>query len=166
MVPVMTVRILLKSWAMPPVSWPIGFHLLGLPDPVLRGDLVGEIAEEPVEHEALAASQRSDAQLGPELLAVAPQRACISRRRCRTWFRPESQKAPKGCSELFASTSDDDQFDEVLAERFLARPSENLFRLRIPVQDAAAFVDLDEGVERGIDDAARQLLALAQGFLR
>ena len=26
-----------------------GFHLLGLPDPVLRRDLVGEVAEETVE---------------------------------------------------------------------------------------------------------------------
>ena len=30
----------------------------------------------------------------------------------------------------------------------------------------AVFVHLDEGVERGIDDAARQLFAFAQGFLR
>ena len=33
-----------------------GFHLFGLPDPVLGGDLVGEIAHEAVEHEAVAAS--------------------------------------------------------------------------------------------------------------
>ena len=32
------------------------FHLLGLPDPVLGRDLVGEIAHEAVEHEAVAAS--------------------------------------------------------------------------------------------------------------
>ena len=55
----------------------------------------------------------------------------------------------------------DDQLDEVLAERVLARPTENLFGLRIPVQDAAGLVDLDEGIERGLDDAARQLLDIA-----
>ena len=33
-----------------------GFHLLGLPDPVLGRDLVGEVADEAVEHEAVAAS--------------------------------------------------------------------------------------------------------------
>ena len=32
------------------------FHLLGLPDPLLGRDLVGEVADEPVEHEAVAAS--------------------------------------------------------------------------------------------------------------
>ena len=32
------------------------FHLFGLPDPVLGRDLVGEIADEAVEHEAVAAS--------------------------------------------------------------------------------------------------------------
>ena len=33
-----------------------GFHLLGLPDPFLGGDLVGEVADEAVEQEAVAAS--------------------------------------------------------------------------------------------------------------
>ena len=55
---------------------------------------------------------------------------------------------------------------ELLPERFVVRPAEDLFGLRIPVPDAAALVDLDEGVERGIDDAARQLFAFAQRFLR
>ena len=51
-----------------------GFHLLGLPDAVLRRDLVGEVAEETVEQDALAALQRGDAQLGGEFLSVAPPR--------------------------------------------------------------------------------------------
>jgi hypothetical protein len=38
-----------------------GLHLFGLPNPVLRRDLVGEIAEESVEHETLSAFQRGDA---------------------------------------------------------------------------------------------------------
>ena len=49
-------------------------HLLGLPDAVFRRDLVGEIADEAVEHDAVAALQRGDAELDLELLAVAPQR--------------------------------------------------------------------------------------------
>ena len=59
----------------------------------------------------------------------------------------------------------DDQFAELRSNRLGARPSEDLFGLRIPVGDDAVFVHLDEGVERGIDDAARQLFAFAQGFL-
>src|SRR3990170_6203573 len=59
-----------------------------------------------------------------------------------------------------------DQFAELLSQRFIVRPAEDLFRLRIPVSDAAVLVDLDEGIERRIDDAARQLLAFAQRFLR
>ena len=50
------------------------FHLLGLPDAVLRRDLVGEVAEESVEHDAVAASQPGDAQFDLDLPAVAPQR--------------------------------------------------------------------------------------------
>jgi hypothetical protein len=49
-----------------------------------------------------------------------------------------------------------DQFAELLSQRHLAT-SEDRFRLRIPVSDAAFLVDLDEGVERGIDDAARRV---------
>ena len=48
-------------------------HLFGLPDPLLRRDLVGEVAEKSVEHDAVAAFQRGDAELDLELLAVAPQ---------------------------------------------------------------------------------------------
>ena len=50
------------------------FHLFGLPDPVLGRDLVGEIANESVEHESVARPQRGDAQFDLDLLAVAPPR--------------------------------------------------------------------------------------------
>ena len=58
------------------------------------------------------------------------------------------------------------QIEHIPAERFVARPAEDILGLRIPVPDKAPLVDLDEGVERGIDDAARELLAFAQRLLR
>ena len=48
------------------------FHLLGMPDALLGGDLVGEVAEEAVEQDALAALQRGDAELRREFASVAP----------------------------------------------------------------------------------------------
>ena len=53
-----------------------GFHLLRLPDPVLGRDLVGEVADEAVEDEAVAALQRGDAELDlefPVRRAAAPR---------------------------------------------------------------------------------------------
>ena len=58
------------------------------------------------------------------------------------------------------------QIEHIVAERFIARPAEDIFGLRIPGPDEALLVDLDEGVERGVDDAARKLLAFAQRLLR
>ena len=58
------------------------------------------------------------------------------------------------------------QFEHVFPERFIARPSEDIFGLRIPVPDEALLVDLDEGIERRVDDAARELFAFAQRLLR
>src|SRR6478736_7097395 len=66
----------------------------------------------------------------------------------------------------FAFAFGNDQVDRVLAEHLVAVPAEELFGLRIPVQDAARLVGLDEGVERGLDDVAGEAFALAQGFLR
>ena len=51
-----------------------GFHLFGLPNPVLRRDPVGQVANETVEHETVTALQRGDAELDLDLLAVPPQR--------------------------------------------------------------------------------------------
>ena len=70
-VPVITVRILLKSCAMPPVS-SHRLHLLGLPDPVLGRDPVGEIADECIEYEAVARLQCGDAQFSGDLRSIPP----------------------------------------------------------------------------------------------
>jgi len=51
-----------------------GFHLFGLPNPVLRRDLVGQVAYESIEHDSVAAPQRGDAQLDPDLSSVASRR--------------------------------------------------------------------------------------------
>ena len=105
------------------------------------------------------------AQFDLDLLAVAPQRLD---------FEAASEDlAVSGAQEALqarlvgvAVRLRNDQLAELAAERFAARPAEDLFGLRIPVRDGAVFVHLDEGIERGIDDAARQLLAFAQRFLR
>ena len=49
-------------------------HLFRLTDPLLGGDLVGEVADEGIEHHAVAAFQRGDAELDLEFRAVAAQR--------------------------------------------------------------------------------------------
>src|SRR2546430_2179175 len=48
-------------------------HLLGVPDAVLRRDLVSEIADEAVEQDAVAPRQLGDGEFDLDLLAVAPQ---------------------------------------------------------------------------------------------
>ena len=141
------------------------FHLLGMPDPVFRRDLVGEVADEPVEHDAAAAPQLGDAELDLDLVAVTPQRLDLE---------PAAEDlALAGAQEMFeagavivAMNRRDDQVAEFLADRLGARPAEDLLGLRIPVGDDPAFVHLHEGIERGIDDAARELLAFAQALLR
>ncbi|MGY3122031.1 hypothetical protein ACVWXQ_005968 [Bradyrhizobium sp. S3.14.4] len=60
----------------------------------------------------------------------------------------------------------DDEVDPIPAQRFVAPPAEQLLGPRAPVQDGAALVGLDEGVERGLNDIAREQLAFAQGLFR
>src|SRR6185503_19952816 len=50
-------------------------------------------------------------------------------------------------------------------DRLLALPAENCFGLRIPLADDTALIPLHEGIERGVDDAARHALALDQRLL-
>jgi hypothetical protein len=141
------------------------FHLLGLPDPFLRRDLVGEVAEKSVEQKAAAGLQRGDAEFRREFpavasphhdLAAAPENQAL----------PGAQEAPERGLELAMVVSGHDQVDQVLAEHVLARPSEDGLRLRIPVAYGAALVHLHERIERGLDDVARELRAFAQRLLR
>src|SRR4030088_1794370 len=141
-----------------------GPPFFGPPNPVLRGDLVGESAQESVQDKALSRFHRGGAQLGPELSSIAPPRHDFAAA-SENLVSSGAQKARQTCSQTIAICFPNKQFDEVFPECVLARPPENRFRLRIPVQDAAAFVDLDEGIERGIDDAACLSFAFAQCFL-
>jgi hypothetical protein len=119
---------LLKSWAIPPVSCPQRFHLFGLTNPVFRRDLFREIAKEAVEQNALAAPQGGDAQFGREFPVVATQ--CLD-------FTPvaenfglaQAQKALQRRPEIAALGFRNDQIDEVAAESVVARPSEDFLRL-------------------------------------
>ena len=163
----MTVRILLKSCAMPPVSWPTASIFSACRIRSSAAILSVRSRMKPLNTKPSRRLQRGDAQFDLDLLAVAPQRL-ESRgggrgsrlRRCAGSARSA------GLMRVAVRRPADDQFAELLAERFVARPAEDLFGLRIPVRDDALLVHLDEGVERGIDDAARQLLAFAQRFLR
>ena len=141
-----------------------GFHLLGLPDPVLCRDLVGEIAQEAVQDKTLAGFHRGGAQLGPEFFSIAAPGYDFAAA-LQNLVASGAQKARQTCSESLAIGFPDQEFDEVLAKCFLARPSENHFGLRIPVEDAATLVDLDKCIERSIDDAAGLSFAFAQYFL-
>src|SRR5205085_11502452 len=139
-------------------------HLLGVPDAVFRRDPAGEIADEAVEHDAVAALQRRDRKLDLELLAAAPQRLDLQ--------PPSEEPAVTGVQEVFESGAMrlaallwNDHVDELLSDRLAARPAEDLLGLAVPIGDNACFVHLHEGVQRGFDDSAGKLLALAQGLL-
>jgi len=141
-----------------------GLHLLGLPDAVLGGDLVGEVAHEAVEHEAVAALQLGHAQFDLEFLAVAPDRVDFEAAAEDGAFSTAQEPLHAGGVRVAVGVRDD-QFAEFGSHRFGVRPSEDVLGLRIPIRDRALLVHLDEGVERVVDDAARQLLAFAQRFL-
>src|SRR6266702_2137037 len=142
-----------------------GLHLLGLPDAILGGDLVGEIAHEAVEHEAVAAFQLGHAQFDLEFLAVAPHRIDFEAAAEDGAFSAAQEPLQAG-RVVVAVDVGDDQFVEFGSDRFSACPAEDLLGLRIPVRDRTLLIHLDEGVERVVDDAARQLLAFSQGLLR
>ena len=111
--------------------------------------------------------RRSAVMLSSTLISLPSRRsASISMRRPRIRTFAGAQKALQAGAVSGAVKLRDDQLAEVSPSASLARPAEDVFRLRIPVRDDAALVHLDKGVERGIDDAARQLFAFAQGFLR
>jgi hypothetical protein len=109
-----------------------GFHLLGLAKPVLRRDLVSEVAQEAVEHESVAAFQRGDAQFDLDLLAVTPLGVDFDPASEDVAFSG-AQEAVEGCRVRGAVSLRNDQFSETLAQRLVARPPEYAFRLGIPV---------------------------------
>ena len=80
----------------------------------------------------------------------------------RLGFEKELKSGP----DAFALGRGDEEIDGILPDRLLARPAEQLLGLRVPGQDRAGLVGLREGIERGVDDVARKLLAFAQGLLR
>ena len=59
-----------------------------------------------------------------------------------------------------------DQIGQPPADRLGARPAEDRLRLRIPLDHGAGLVHLHEGIERGIDDAARHAFDFEQRLLR
>ena len=107
---------------------------------------------------------RSAAQLRHDLLAVPPP---------DLEFTPGLahhlvaglQKSLQGLFQRPLAVAPAHQIEHVLAERLLAGPAEDGFSLRIPGADDALLVDLDECIERGVDDAAREAFAFAQRFL-
>ncbi len=142
-----------------------GLHLLGLPDPVLGRDPVGEVADESVEQEASTRPQRGDAQLDRDFLSVAPPDLEFAAGLTDCLIAGK-QEGLQGFLEGALPVRLAHQIEHIPAERFIARPAEDVFSLGIPVPDTALLVDLDEGVQRGVDDAARELLAFAQRLLR
>ena len=123
-----------------------GFHFFGLPNAVLCRDLVREVADESVENKALPRFQRGDAQLGPEFLSVAPPGHDFAAA-SENFVLPGAQEAFQGCLELIAVRAGENQIEQVLPERFLARPAEDRLGLRIPVEDAAALVALEKRID-------------------
>src|SRR4029453_19173528 len=57
------------------------------------------------------------------------------------------------------------RFGERASERFLSRPAESKFGLRVPVLDYVRSIDRNERVVRRIDDRTRPRLVLAERML-
>jgi hypothetical protein len=150
---------------MPPVSWPTASIFSAWPDPVLGRDPVGEIADECVEHEATACLQRGNAQLNRDFLAVAPPDLEFAAGLTDDFFAGK-QEGLQGFLERSLPVRLAHQIEHIPAERFVARPAEDILGLRTPGPYNTLLVDLDEGVQRGVDDAACKLLAFAQRLLR
>src|SRR5262249_27629029 len=100
------------------------FHLLGMTDPVFRSDPVGEIADEAVEHDAVASLQLGDGKLDLDFLTVAPQGLD---------FHALSEDPPlAGEQKMFEAGTvggavplGHDQLDELLSDRVAAWPAED-----------------------------------------
>ena len=107
--------------------------------------------------------QRGDAQFDLDLLAVAPHRLDLEAAAEDPGFAGAQEPLQAGLMRVAVDVGGR-SVRERASEHLVARPAEDLLGLRIPVRDHALLVDLDEGVERGLDDAARQLFAFAQGF--
>ena len=75
MLPTMMVSRLLKSCAMPPVSWPIGLHLLGLPQGLLGLQALGNLVRDPLLQGLVQALELLGGLLG--LLAGEEQLALV-----------------------------------------------------------------------------------------
>src|SRR5207237_6581892 len=147
------------------VELAVRFPILCLMYPVLDRDPLGEVGEEFFEHKTPTRLQRGDAQLNRDFLAVPPPDLEFAAGLTDDLFAGK-QEGLQGFLERSLPVGLAHQIEHIAAERFIARPAEDILGLRIPVPDNALLVDLDEGVERRVDDAARKLLAFAQGLLR
>src|SRR6202023_2485429 len=116
-----------------------GFHLLGLPDPVLCRDLVGEIAQEAVQDKTLAGFHRGGAQLGPEFFSIAAPGYDFAAA-LQNLVASGAQKARQTCSESLAIGFPHQEVDEVLAKCFLARPSTYHFCFGMSLQASGSLV--------------------------
>src|SRR5689334_19546514 len=131
----------------------------------LRRELLGDVAQEGVEHITGAARQRGHAELdfyplaaaanGIELDALTEDGPC-----------PVPQEARDAVAMAAAEVIRHDQAGERSPDRLLARPAEDGLGLRIPFEHVPGVIHLDEGVKSAIDDVAGELLALAGRLLR
>src|SRR5690606_17243530 len=132
--------------------------LLAEPKRLLRALALGDVADERAEVQPLAYLDGADRDLDLELVAVAAQRvelgAAVQQRRLARF----DEAAESGAVRV-AVAFGHDEVGDLTAERLLARPAEHLLGGRVPVDDAAALVDGDDGVEGGVDDQASRFLA-------
>ena len=166
MVPVMTVRMLLKSWAMPPVSWPTASIFCACRS--CSSAAIFSVRSRMKPLNTMPSRRRSAVMLSSTLisLAVAPQRLDFE-------ALPEdralagAQEALDARSVRVAMGFRDDQIAEVSGRSPRSRGQPNIASAcEFQSVTSPGLVHLHEGVERGIDDAARQLLAFAQRLLR
>ena len=141
-----------------------GIHLLRLAQLRLAGDLVGQVADECVEHVAAQAAQCRDGELDPELAAVAPDRFDLEAL-AQDCGLAGVEKAFEPRLVTRAVRGRHDRGGERPPDRLGARPAEHRLGLPVPLRDVAGLVHLHEGIERRVDDPARHLLAFRERLL-
>src|SRR5262245_1945435 len=139
------------------------FHLLRLAHLFLGSELRGDVAHQQVVNIAAAPAYAAHRYFHLDLVAVLAHRIDLEAFAFDTPRLP--QKLVHGQISR-AITLWQIQVCDRSAHRLLTRPAEDHLRLRVPLQDFAKFVDLDDRVKRRIDDAARHALAVDKRLLR
>jgi len=138
-----------------------GLHFLRLPEEQLEVALFAEVSQVAGEERAAGGLDLADRKLDGELAPVRSQAGQLE-------SLPEDSPLPRRVEALHPVVMSvpqrrrDQELGHLLSQNLVARTAECPFRGEVELEDRAALVDRDDGVERGVEDRAAARLALAQ----